>query len=459
VALMLTLGGRRERRQQPRGSRMAEELEQGIAPPQHGHSCGSLFGCGDENGTGVLREEFKEIAFNRRTADRLLHMDEVDQERLDAYLTVRGRERRQFLRASTFMSALAAVGPWFGKLAQAAPAGAGAKSAHGGRVHVIESTKETVHLGVYDETLPPILEIESGDSISYPNTWSHFLNQLQPGVPVDALAKMRLDNPGHGPHSIIGPVAVRGAEPGDVLEVRYERLRPFNWGAVFNNPGTLGTGLLAQDFPQGQVKYLDLDLKAMKAAFASEIHIPLQPFQGTLGVAPPDGFFPPLSPGVTSSVPPGPHGGNTDLREMAEGSIMFIPVWKKGALIFTGDSHAVQGDGEINLSALETRMKEMRIRVFLHKQKNFAWPIAETATHWILLGLDKDLNVAMTLAARNAIDFLASRAGMTKLDAYALCSIAVSFRVTQVVDIVRGVHAMIPKSLFSGGLRQKIAVV
>jgi acetamidase/formamidase len=158
-------------------------------------------------------------------------------------------------------------------------------------------------------------------------------------------------------------------------------------------------------------------------------------------------------------VPPGPHGGNTDLREMTEGSAMFIPVWKKGALIFTGDSHAVQGDGEINLSALETRMEEMRIRVILHKQKNFAWPIAETATHWILLGLDKDLNVAMTLAARNAIEFLASRAQMTKLDAYALCSIAVSFRVTQVVDIVRGVHAMIPKSLFSGELRRKIVVV
>ena len=439
---------------------MADELEPGIAPPQQGHSCGNLFGCGDENGTGVLREEIREIAFNRRTADRLLHMEEVDQERLDAYLTARGRQRRHLLRAGTFMSALAAVGPWFAKLAEAAPpAGASAVGRSGrGRLHVVPSTKETVHLGVFDETLAPLLEIESGDSISYGNTWSHFLNQLQPGVPVDALAKMRVDNPGRGPHSIIGPVAVRGAEPGDVLEVHYERLRPFTWGAVFNNPGTLGTGLLAQDYPQGQVKYLDLDLKAMKAAFGKEIHIPLQPFQGTLGVAPPDGYFPPLSPGVTSSVPPGPHGGNTDLREMAEGSAMFIPVWKKGALIFTGDSHAVQGDGEINLSALETRMQEMRIRVTLHKQKNFAWPIAETPTHWILLGLDKDLNAAMALAARNAIDFLASRAGMTKLDAYALCSIAVSFRVTQVVDIVRGVHAMIPKSLFSGGLRQKISV-
>jgi acetamidase/formamidase len=144
---------------------------------------------------------------------------------------------------------------------------------------------------------------------------------------------------------------------------------------------------------------------------------------------------------------------------MAEGSTMFIPVWKPGALIFTGDSHAAQGDGEITITALETRMKELRIQVVLHKQKNFAWPIAETPTHWIILGLDKDLNVAMTLAAQNSINFLATRAGLTKLDAYALCSIAVSFRVTQVVDIVRGVHAMIPKSLFAAGLRKQITVV
>jgi acetamidase/formamidase len=144
---------------------------------------------------------------------------------------------------------------------------------------------------------------------------------------------------------------------------------------------------------------------------------------------------------------------------MSEGSTMFIPVWKPGALIFTGDSHAVQGDGEISLTALETRMKELRIQVVLHKQKNFAWPVAETATHWITLGLDKDLNLAMALAARNAINFLSTRANLTKADAYALCSIAASFRVTQVVDILRGVHAMIPKSLFAPGLRRQITVV
>jgi acetamidase/formamidase len=197
---------------------------------------------------------------------------------------------------------------------------------------------------------------------------------------------LRTSNPGRGPHSIIGPIAVKDAEPGDVVEIRYRRLMPVAWGAVFNNPAALGTGLLPQDFTQGQIKYVDLDLTRMEGRFAPDITIPLTPFQGTLGVAPPDGFFPPLSPGVTSSVPPGPHGGNLDLRELTEGSVLYLPVWQRGALIYTGDSHAVQGDGEISLTALETRMQEVLIQVVLHKEKNFQWPVAETATHWITVG-------------------------------------------------------------------------
>ena len=428
---------------------------------QYLHECGNLFGCGDEKGTGVVREDIKDGAYNKRASDRLLHMDEVDQERFDSYLTARGRGRRELLRASSFMGALAAIGPAFAKLAHAAdkPARPVTNAAAGGRVHTVESTKETVQLGVFDETLPPILTVESGDTIVYPNTWSHFLNEMQPGVAVDTLAELRKSNPGRGPHSIVGPVAVKEAQPGDVLEIRYRKLQPFPWGAVFHNPAALGTGLLPDDFPQGQVKYLDLDLKAKQGKFAQNINVPLKPFQGTLGLAPPDGYFPPLKPGVTSSVPPGPHGGNLDLRELSEGSVLYLPVWKPGALIYTGDSHAVQGDGEICLTALETRMQEVRIQVVLHKQKDFKWPVAETDTHWIALGLDKDLNKAMALAAQNAISFLSSRAKLTPADAYALCSIACSFRVTQVVDIVRGVHAMIPKALFTGDLRRQIAVV
>src|SRR6266478_3331207 len=183
--------------------------------PAHSHNCGGLFGCGDEQGTGVVREDIKDGAFDRRTADRLLHMDEVEQGRLDGFLSARGRARRQLLRASSFMSALAAVGPWFGKLAQAAGAGdtAAAATGGGGRVHVVDSNKETVRLGVFDATLPPILTIDSGDAISFPNTWSHFLNELQPGVPITRLAELRTGNPGRGRIRSSAPSPSRAPSP------------------------------------------------------------------------------------------------------------------------------------------------------------------------------------------------------------------------------------------------------
>jgi hypothetical protein len=138
--------------------------------PAHHHDCGSLFGCGDEKGTGVVREDIKDGAFDRRTADRLLHMEEVEQERLDGFLSARGRARRQLLRASTFMVALAAVGPWFGRLTQAAGTSdtAAAATGGGGPIHVVDSNKDTVRLGVFDANLPPILTVESGDWVSFP---------------------------------------------------------------------------------------------------------------------------------------------------------------------------------------------------------------------------------------------------------------------------------------------------
>ena len=144
----------------------------------HHHACANLFGCGDEKGTGIIREDIKDAAFNNRASDTLLHMDQVDQETLDGYLSARGHWRRKFLQASSFMGALAAVEPWFARLARAQESGAAPKrqSHRGGRVHVVPSTKETVQLGVFDTNLAPILTIDSGDVISFPDTWSHFLN-------------------------------------------------------------------------------------------------------------------------------------------------------------------------------------------------------------------------------------------------------------------------------------------
>ncbi|MDQ3810405.1 MAG: acetamidase/formamidase family protein, partial [Chloroflexota bacterium] len=268
---------------------------------------------------------------------------------------------------------------------------------------------------------------------------------------IDELARLRGENPGRGPHSIIGPVGVRGAEPGDMLAVHFQRLVPVDWAATFVNPGVLGTGALPDEFPHGQARYLTLDLATMTTEFLPGIRLPLAPFQGTIGLAPAQG-------GVVDSVPPGQHAGNIDLRDLTEGAVLYIPVWQPGARLYTGDSHAAQGDGEVNNQALESAMREVRVQVVLHKQPGWAWPMAETASCWYVLGMHPDLDEAVRIATRGAIEFLARRLGMSRLDAYSLASIALSFRVTQFVNRVRGVHAAIPKALFSDELRARISI-
>jgi acetamidase/formamidase len=416
-----------------------------------------MFGCGESFGRGfVLRDEIMEASAGSGQMDRLRHLGDLERDSLDEALDARGRDRRSLLLGAGVVGVLAAIGPAFSAFA-AQPAARGAGRARNmaaqvGQLHTVASTAQTVRLGVFDSTLPNILEIESGDVVVYPNTWSHFLNRAQPGVSIDELAQMRRDNPGKGPHSIVGPVGVRDAEPGDVIAIHYQRLMPMDWGMNFNNPGDLNTGALPDEFPDGQVRYFNLDLGSMTAEFLPGITLPLAPFQGTLGVAPAQG-------GVVSSVPPGQHAGNVDLRDLTEGSILYIPVWQPTAKIFTGDSHALQGDGEVNLTALESAMREMRIQVVLHKQVGWEWPFAETDSHWYALGMHADLNEAFKIALRNTLDFLEQRAGLTRLDAYSLASMAVSFRVTQVVDANKGVHAMIPKSLFAQDRLESISIV
>jgi acetamidase/formamidase len=401
-----------------------------------------MFGCSESASTWAFAPAVANHAFAQR-ADRLQHMDELDQSTLDGVLQARGRWAWPVLGLGGLLGL-------FGGFSFFATSG-GSGPADDGRIHTLPSDERTVRLGVFDADLPNVLEIDSGDVVVYPNTWSHFLNRLQPGVSIDELAGLRRANPGKGPHSIIGPVGVRGAQPGDMLAIQFQRLIPVDWGATFSNPGDLGTGTLPDEFPTGQARYLNLDLATMSAEFLPGINVPLGPFQGTVATAPAQG-------GVVSSVPPGQHAGNIDLRDLTEGSTLYIPVWQAGARLFTGDSHAAQGDGEVNNQALESAMREVRVRVVLHEQPGWTWPMAETDTHWFMLGIDRDLHEAFRIATRNTIDFLARRTGMSRLDAYSLASIAVSFRVTQFVDQTRGIHGMIPKAIFSADLQRRLTI-
>jgi acetamidase/formamidase len=319
-----------------------------------------------------------------------------------------------------------------------------------GRVHTLPSiVGETVELGLFDPRRPPVLAIDSGDVVVYPNTLTHFLGGIQWGTPIAEIAQMRRDHPGRGPMTLVGPVAVRDAEPGDVLELRLLRCDPIEFGFNFNNPGDLGTGALPDEFPEGQVRYFELDRESLTTQWGPHIRLPLSPFQGTLGVCP-DITEP------VSAVPPGPHAGNLDLRELVEGTRLFVPVWKAGGLINTGDTHVAQGDGEVNLTAIESAMRELRLQVILHKQAPLPWPCVETPTHWLTLGVHRDLDEAFRLCLHNMLAFLVRCVGLTPLDAYGLSSVAVSFRITQVVDVAQGVHAMLPKEIFAPALRQQI---
>jgi acetamidase/formamidase len=411
-----------------------------------------VFGCGEAlvPGTVVFHPQVSESAYSLR-ADRLRHSDLLDRDTIDWARELRLRARALLLGG---VGLLGLLGDSMSRFSLSAGGGGSNREAAGGRVHRLPSTPETVRLGVFDSTLDNMLEIDSGDVVVYPDTWSHFLNRLQPGASIDELAQVRRENPGRGPHSIVGPVGVRGAQPGDILAIHFQRLEPVDWGATFVNPGDLGTGTMPDAFPLGQVRYLSLNLDRSAAEFMPGINVPLAPFQGTFAVAPQAG-------GVVSSVPPGQHAGNIDLRDLTEGSILYIPVWQPGAKLYTGDSHASQGDGEVNNQALESAMREVRVRVVLHQKPppGWAWPFAETTDHWIALGIDTDLNEAFRIATRNTLEFLHHQAGLAPLDAYCLTSIGVNFRVTQFVNQTRGVHAMIPKALFSAERRASISIV
>jgi len=325
-----------------------------------------------------------------------------------------------------------------------------------GKHHVLKATPESVAWGWLDPKAPVQLTIDSGDTVSI-ETLMHAKDQIQKGTSMDKIVELRKANPGGGPHSLTGPVAVRGAEPGDVLEIRILKIVPKKVGTNFNLPGkefpTIGA--LAKDFPEGHVMYFDIDPKKKTIQFKPGIEIPLRPFPGTLavGIDPDDpsprkgGDKDPMAP--VSTIRPWKNGSNMDINELTEGSTIFIPVFLKGGLIWTGDSHCAQGNGEVNLTAIECSYEEIRLQPIVRKDMKLTWPRIETKTHYIMMGFDEDLMKAFTNALSETVDFLATNKGLDRYEAYSLASVAADCRVSQVVDVRKGVHCMVPKSIFT----------
>jgi len=306
-----------------------------------------------------------------------------------------------------------------------------------GKVHMLPATLETTQWGWFNNAQPPVLHVDSGDTIVF-ETMMHSHNQLVPGVTIEQIKKLRTDFPGRGPHTLTGPVYIEGAEPGDVLKVTINKIVPRAYATNFNVPGMFGE--FPDKFPEGQVKYLYLDLDRKVAEFAPGIEVPVAPFPGILGVAR-------AEPDQYSSVPPGPFAGNLDIRDEVEGTTLYVPVFVKGALLWTGDSHAAQGNGEVNLTALETAFKEISVTVEVRKDLKLDWPRIETSDAWITVGIDKDLNKALDLLTAQTTKLLMEQRKISQAQAEILMLTAWDCRVSQVVDVNKGLHCFSAKNL------------
>ncbi len=314
------------------------------------------------------------------------------------------------------------------------------------RTHDLKLTPEHIHWGYYDASVPPVLRIASGDRVRVETMIASGLRRVrlagasESEIPESLKAvELGVTDRGPGAHLLTGPILVEGAEPGDVLEIRFlaiEFLHPF--GVVAFNPVS---GVLSEDFPYAHEQLLRWQAGADSVELRDGVSLKFAPFFGSVGVAPP-----PLM-GRISSIPPGWHGGNIDNKDLVAGSTLYLPVHVQGALLSLGDGHGMQGDGEVVGTALETSLRGT-IEVLIHKGRRLRWPRAETPTHYISMGFHEDLDEAARLATREMVEFLVAEKGLSRDDAYVLCSLAADLHVTQVVDQKKGVHAMIAKSIF-----------
>ena len=315
--------------------------------------------------------------------------------------------------------------------------------------HRLNATPETVRLGMFDASFPPVLTIRSGDIVEI-----ECLSGYEAMMPADTdrfkipdqLLKIHAAHlPRLGPHILTGPLEIEDAVPGDVLEVRIGEIRPNNdWGFTLSSPHS---GTIPEDFPCKYLSHIAVDPVARSCKPDWGPTLMLAPFFGVMGVAPSAEL------GCLSSREPGAHGGNLDNRELGTGSRLYLPVWTKGALFSVGDGHGLQGDGEVCLTALELGLTGI-LTFYLHKvgKSPFplsAYPRAETTDHYISMGLHEDLDEALKIALREMLALLLHNTTLMPEQAYQLCSLAVDFRGTQSVNGKKGIHALLKKSVFA----------
>ena len=316
----------------------------------------------------------------------------------------------------------------------------------------LAATPATVAWGHYDATAKPVLTVRSGDTVTVHTLLTNSPTGLEKaGVkPEDVEPALRAvyagvpqSERGPGGHVLTGPIAIEGAEPGDTLEVQILKVDlaiPYAYNAF-----RFGVGFLTDDFAYPRVKIVPLDAKRMVGRFAPGVEVPLHPFFGSMGVARPPAY------GCYDSTAPTISGGNMDDKDLVAGTSLFLPVFAPGALFEVGDGHAAQGNGEVDITALETSLTGT-FRFVLHKERS-PYPRAETPDAFIAMGFDDDLSNATRKAVRNMVDWLVAAKGLSRDDAYMLISVAGDVEVTELVDRNKGVHVRLPKAVFVAARR------
>jgi len=315
--------------------------------------------------------------------------------------------------------------------------------------HTLMPSPQTVHIGYFLANLKPVLSIDSGDIVTIETTAAIVPSVIDEAgvVPASAVPQYQRDiygqvkDRGPGPHVLTGPVEIKGAMQGDVLEVRILDISlALEWGFNRTRPYT---GALPEEFASMWTRIIPINRQAKTAEIAKGVVVPVdRPFFGTMGLAPD------ASMGRISSGPPGVHSGNMDNKDLIAGTTLFMPVQTAGAMFSVGDAHAAQGHGEVDLTAIETGLRG-KFQFIVRKDMKLTWPRAETPTHWIVMGLHPNLEEAMKIAVRETVDFITKRfPDLTREEAYMIASVAVDYHVTQVVDGTKGIHGMIPKSIF-----------
>jgi len=313
------------------------------------------------------------------------------------------------------------------------------------KVHELKASPATVHRSFFDASLKPVLTIDSGDIVRLTTTtgnprYFEALGVPKEKIPPELFAAFE-GAPGEGrdDHTLTGPIAVRGAEMGDTVEIKIRSIEL--WLPIAAMSFRANRGSLPEDFPYSRDRVFFIDPAKKAIEFAPGVVVPTKPFWGVIGVAPP------RSMGRVPSGPPNVFGGNMDNNDLQPGASLFLPVHFAGALISIGDGHAVQGKGEVGMSAVETSLRG-EIQVVLHKGMRTLWPRAETPTHYMTMGLHEDLNQAAKIATREMLNFIVATKGLPRDDVLMLLSAAMDLHVTQIVDGTKGIHAMIPKAIF-----------